>query len=235
MAPSLSAHSIMSAADAIRLEPRQRKGRLIRLMPNSGDPPAVRAWALAVATAADRRIAELETRLAELQSLAMTDELTGALNRRGFLIEFSRAIDAARRGGPGGVVIICDLDGFKSVNDRLGHAGGNQVLRQVADLLMRAVRKMDVASRLGGDEFALLLIGADLAAARNRLPGIAQAIAAIAPPVDGKTLPLSASFGLATFDGSEHEEEVLHRADMAMYQEKRRLAALLSEPGSLRA
>ena len=80
---------------------------------------------------------------------------------------------------------------------------------------------MDVAARLGGDEFGLLLIGADEAAARRRIQGFARGIAAIAPNVNGLALPLSASFGLARFDGSEDEETVLHRADMAMYEEKR--------------
>ena len=126
-----TAHTDLSADEAIRLEPRQRKGRLVRLMPATGDQPALRAWALSVAAAADQRVAELEARLAYLEDLAVTDELTGALNRRGFLMEFSRAIDAARRGGPQGVLIICDLDGFKTVNDRLGHAFGDDVLRQL--------------------------------------------------------------------------------------------------------
>jgi len=221
---SANAQEILTPDDAIRLEPRHRPARLIRLVPSSTDEPALRAWAKAVAAAADRRVAELETRLAYLEGLAVTDEITGALNRRGFLMEFSRAIDAARRRGPQGVVIICDLDGFKKVNDRLGHAIGNEVLRQVAALLTRGVRKMDVAARLGGDEFALLLIGASLEDAKRRIEYFAAAIAEISPKGDEWTIALSASFGLAAFDGGESEEDVLHRADMAMYAEKRRRA-----------
>jgi diguanylate cyclase (GGDEF)-like protein len=218
---SLTAHPDLSADEAVRLASQRRKGRLIRLMPPAGDPPALKAWAISVAAAADRRVAELEARLAYLQDLAVTDDLTGALNRRGFVIEFTRAIDAARRGGPAGVLIICDLDGFKMVNDRLGHGFGDDVLRQVGKALMRAVRKMDAAARLGGDEFALLLIGADLAAAERRVEGFARAIAAIAPKVNSMALPLSASFGLARFDGSDDVETVLRRADMGMYAAKR--------------
>jgi diguanylate cyclase (GGDEF)-like protein len=207
--------------EAGRPAPKQR-GTLIRLAPPLGDQPALHAWALAVAEAADRRVAELEARLDFLRDLAVTDELTGAMNRRGFMMEFGRAIDAARRGGPQGVVIICDLDGFKAVNDRLGHARGDDVLREVGRLLMRGVRKMDVAARLGGDEFGLLLIGAEETGALRRIQAFARAIATIAPAANGLALPLSASFGLARFDGSEDEETVLHRADMAMYEEKRR-------------
>ncbi|HXQ51451.1 MAG TPA: GGDEF domain-containing protein [Stellaceae bacterium] len=219
---AFTAHTDLSADEAIRLEPRQRKGRLVRLMPATGDQTALRAWALSIVTAADKRVAELEARLAYLEDLAVTDELTGALNRRGFLVEFSRAIDAARRGGPKGVLIICDLDGFKTVNDRLGHAFGDDLLRQLGRILTRGVRKMDVAARLGGDEFALILIGADLAIARHRVEGFARSIAALAPKLNGLALPLSASFGLAAFDGNEDEESVLHRADMSMYAHKGR-------------
>jgi len=217
------AHPLLTADEAFRLEPHHRKGRLARLMPPASDRSALKAWALSVAVAADRRISELEARLAHLEGLAVTDELTGALNRRGFLMEFSRAIDAARRGGPKGVVIICDLDGFKTVNDRLGHVFGDEVLRQVGSLLLRGVRKMDVVARLGGDEFALLLIGADLATAER------------APRRNGLSIPLSASFGFAVYDGSEDEETVLHRADVTMYAEKRRHWRDAGEPGLSRA
>ena len=93
-------------------------------------------------------------------------------------------------------------------------------------LLLRGVRKMDVAARLGGDEFALLLIGADLPAAQHRIQGFARGISAIAPKLNnGLALPLSASFGLALFEGSEDEESVLNRADRSMYAEKRRRRA----------
>jgi diguanylate cyclase (GGDEF)-like protein len=222
---SMTAYPDISADEALRREGQARKGRLIRLMPPSSNEPALRAWAQSVAAAADRRVAELEARLAYLQDLAVTDELTGTLNRRGFTMELSRAIDAARRGGPSGVLIICDLDGFKSVNDRLGHGFGDEVLRQVGTLLLSGVRKMDVAARLGGDEFAMLLIGADLQAAQRRIRIFADGIAGISRSFDqGFAVPLSASFGLALFNGSEEEDTVLHRADRSMYAEKRRQA-----------
>ena len=219
---SLPAHRIYPTNEAIRLEPHHSKTSLVRLMPTAGDPTALRAWALSIAADADRRVAELETRLAHLESLAVTDDLTGAYNRRGFLLAFSRAVDAARRGGPKGVVIICDLDGFKLVNDRLGHAFGDDVLRGVGTLLQRGVRKMDAVARLGGDEFAVLLIGADLESAQRRADGFARGIAALAPRISGMAIALSASFGLARFDGREDEETVLNRADLTMYAAKRR-------------
>ena len=217
----LAAQFILSPDEAIRLEPKQRHGRLVRLMPPASDQAALRAWALSLAAAADRRVAELEARVAYLEDLAVTDDLTGALNRRGFLIEGARAIDAAARGGPQGVLILADLDGFKSINDRLGHGFGDEVLRQVGGLFLRGVRRMDVAARLGGDEFALLLIGADLADAQRRAQDFARGFVGIVPRVNGMALPLSASFGIAAFDGSEDIEAVLQRADQSMYAAKR--------------
>jgi diguanylate cyclase (GGDEF)-like protein len=220
---SVTMQRALSADETARLE---GKVRLFRASPPMPDHPGLRDWALSVAAAAERRVTELEARIAFLEDLAVTDELTGAMNRRGFLMEFSRALDAARRGGQKGALIICDLDGFKTVNDRLGHAVGDEVLREVAALLLRGVRRMDVAARLGGDEFALLLIGADMRTAQRRLESFARGISALAPKLNGLSLPLSASFGIAEYDGSEDEETVLNRADMSMYREKRERAAL---------
>ncbi|HWI26786.1 MAG TPA: GGDEF domain-containing protein [Stellaceae bacterium] len=189
--------------------------------PAPEDQPALLDWALAAAAAAEQRIADLEERLAYLEGLSVTDELTAVLNRRGFGLELTRALAAAARGGPRGVVIVCDLDGFKAVNDLYGHRSGNEVLRQVADALRRRVRKNDVAARLGGDEFALLLIGASLANARRKCVSLARSLSTSPPQVDGAPILLSASFGLAQYDGSEDPEALLHRADMEMYGQKR--------------
>ena len=173
----------------------------------------LRDWAQGVAAAAERRVAELEARIAYLESQVATDELTGILNRRGFLDAFSRANAAARRGGPRGAVVLCDLNGFKEVNDRLGHGRGDQVLRDTGAVLRRSTRRMDAVARLGGDEFALLLISASVMGARRKCQHVSRALTAIG---------ISASFGLALFDGQADEEAVLHRADTAMYEQKRR-------------
>jgi diguanylate cyclase (GGDEF)-like protein len=186
------------------------------------DRPGLLAWALATAAAAEQRVVDLEERLAYLESLSVTDELSAVLNRRGFVLDLSRAIAAASRGGPLGVLIICDLDGFKAVNDRYGHRTGDEVLRQVAAMLRRQVRRNDVVGRLGGDEFALLLIGASPANARRKCACLARTLAASPPEVDGTVIPLDASFGIVAYDGSEDQEALLHRGDMAMYAEKRR-------------
>jgi len=221
---TVAAELLRNAEDAVAAPTPRRKRRAVRLVPPpvAAGQPALLDWALAVAAAADQRVAELETRLAYLEGQVVTDEVSGVFNRRGFVLEFSRAIAMARRGGPGGAVIICDLDGFKRINDLLGHATGDEVLRQVSTLLRRKVRKMDSVARLGGDEFAVLLVGATPASARRKCQCIARGLASIPQQLSGQIIPLSASFGIAAFTGEEEEETVLHRADMAMYEEKRR-------------
>ena len=183
------------------------------------DPPArdpvLSDWAKAVADAAAQCVAKLEARIAYLESQVATDELTGIFNRRGFVDAFVRANAAARRGGSHGVVILCDLDGLKTINDCFGHAYGDQMLRDTAALLRRNTRRMDAVARLGGDEFALLLISASLSGARRKCQHLTRALLEIG---------VNASFGLAGFNGEEDEETVLHRADQAMYQQKRRRA-----------
>src|SRR5215472_10663228 len=195
--------------------------------PSPAEPPAAEdqsgmlEWALAAAAAAEERIADLEERLAYLESLSVTDELTGVLNRRGFLRELSRAVAAAARGGPRGVLILGDLDGFKAINDRHGHRAGNELLRHIALALQSRVRKNDVVGRLGGDEFALLLIGAALPNARRKCICFNRALTSEPPTIEALAVPLTVSFGFAAYDGSEDTETLLHRADMAMYAEKR--------------
>ena len=194
----------------------RRQSRVLSVVPPVGDPVALVEWAREVTADADHRVEALEQRLAHLETLIGNDELTGLLNRRGFLSIFSRANAAAKRGGPGGVVVVCDLDGFKRVNDEMGHAQGDEVLRQIGAVFRRKTRRMDAAARLGGDEFALMLVGVSPAAARRKCQWLERVIG---------TIGIGASFGLATFDGEESEDTVLHRADMAMYEEKRRNSA----------
>jgi diguanylate cyclase (GGDEF)-like protein len=202
--------------DVLAAPTRRRKARLTRSIPDSPTAqPALLDWAQGVAAAAERRVAELEARIAYLESQVTTDELTGILNPRGFIDAFLRANAAARRSGAPGVVVLGDLNGFKKLNDLMGHAHGDHMLRQMGALLQRYTRKMDAVARIGGDEFALLLIGAPHDAAQRKCQFLGTALDAIG---------LSASFGAAAFDGHEDEDAVLHRADMAMYEEKRRLA-----------
>lgn len=199
--------------------------------PREADRQVVLDWAMATVAQAEQRLAALQARIEYLEGLSVTDELTGLLNRRGFLAQLERAIASARRGGPHGVLMICDLDGFKAINDRHGHLVGDDALCQTAELLAQHIRRADTVARLGGDEFAILLVGAHLVAARRKAQALAQLVAATSVTVGSCQFSLRVSFGLAPYSGEESEEELLNRADMAMYGQKRRHAAARAPRG----
>jgi diguanylate cyclase (GGDEF)-like protein len=207
----------------------RRTGNVIPLkLPREADRQGVVDWAIASVAEAEHRVTALQARIAYLEGLSVTDELTGLLNRRGFLSHLERALAAARRGGPHGVLMVSDLDGFKAINDRHGHLVGDQVLCQVGSLLTRQVRRTDIVARLGGDEFSILLIGADLQAGRRKAQALAQLISETSFAVSTGQVALRVSFGLAAYCGEASEDELMNRADMAMYGQKRRHAAALA-------
>lgn len=207
------------------IEARAENVVLLR-QPKTADRQRLLDWALAVVAEAEERLAALQARVTYLEGISVTDELTGLFNRRGFLAELDRAFAAVRRGGPPGVLMVCDLDGFKLVNDRHGHNAGNEVLKQFAALLAGKVRRADTVGRLGGDEFGIILTGATLANARRRAQAVRQLVATTQFAGADAPIRLGASFGFVPFDGSEGVEDLLNRADLAMYGEKRRNAEL---------
>jgi diguanylate cyclase (GGDEF)-like protein len=163
------------------------------------------AWA-----AQDRQLALLRLH----ESLAATDPLTGGPNRRAFLDRLGAGIAAAGRGAQA-VVCLIDLDGFKAVNDRDGHAAGDAVLRAVSAALTGAVRGTDSVARLGGDEFAVLAeVSADFPA-----DALAERLRrAVAGAGDG--VGVTASVGVAVIHPGDDADLLLHRADAAMYRAK---------------
>ncbi len=192
----------------------------------AGQPlsPIVRAAveeSLVTALAAERLLDEFARRTEQLESLAVTDPLTGLLNRRGFEREMERAIATARRYRDIGVLIYVDLDGFKPINDSLGHAAGDEVLKRVAQILTENVRDSDRVARVGGDEFVVLL------ARTNREGGIARAetldslVNAALVPWQGRLIPIRASFGFQVYGGEDGTDTLLARADEAMYAVKK--------------
>jgi diguanylate cyclase (GGDEF)-like protein len=157
-------------------------------------------------------------RIAELEKAARTDPLTGALNRRGFVEWFEAEIDRSNRNGEPLSLVIGDLDGFKQVNDRLGHMGGDMALERVSGVLHRSKRSSDLLARLGGEEFALILPGADRAQALR----VAERVRSkVHEGFEGRPVSLTMSFGAASYpaDG-ETLEEILRAADIAMYAAK---------------
>lgn len=152
-----------------------------------------------------------------------TDHLTGILNRRAFLDEAARRIARLRRTGTSACLVFVDLDNFKLVNDLHGHPGGDEVLIRVCRILQDHSRSGDVVARLGGDEFVLWLDGVGAPAAVERAAAIVARCAAMADLSGDPARPLGASLGLAIFDPAAAEtlEELLLRADKAMYSTKR--------------
>jgi diguanylate cyclase (GGDEF)-like protein len=157
-----------------------------------------------------------------LVHLAAHDALTGLPNRLGFVTALGRAIERSQRSGLPLSVMFVDLDGFKRVNDALGHATGDRLLRLVAERLSRCLREGDTIARLGGDEFVVLADGLmtdeDSAIVAGRL------CAAVAQPFDieGNEANISASVGVALYPSDGNEVECLLRAaDQAMYRAKR--------------
>ena len=114
--------------------------------------------ALSLLAAAERRITGQREQISQLQTLALTDPLTGLPNRRAFDEFFYAALAATRRYEETGVLAYIDIDNFKTVNDSLGHEAGDAVLIRVAEVLSRQVRANDLVARYGGDEFVALLV-----------------------------------------------------------------------------
>jgi diguanylate cyclase (GGDEF)-like protein len=164
-----------------------------------------------------RLLAERDSLTRRLHAMAFTDSLTGLANRACFLDRLSAALDAP---GPVGVLLI-DLDDFKPVNDRHGHAAGDAVLTETAARLRAAAGPGDLVARLGGDEFAVLL---DRPAA-DGLPAVAGGIiGAVGTPCrlpDGSAVTVRASVGAAVAEGGD-ASHLLNLADQAMYRAKGR-------------
>jgi diguanylate cyclase (GGDEF)-like protein len=153
---------------------------------------------------------------------AAHDALTGLANRAQLMTRLAHAIERRRAGAPPFALLYLDLNGFKQVNDTLGHDAGDAVLVAVGQRLVRVARPTDTVARLGGDEFVVLLGEcADPGAA----VGVAERVcAALSRPVavGEHRAPIGTAVGVAWGDGSTDLDELLRRADEAMYRAKRR-------------
>ncbi|MBV8651459.1 MAG: diguanylate cyclase [Alphaproteobacteria bacterium] len=157
-------------------------------------------------------------------ALSRTDPLTGLLNRRGFAVEATRRMARLARSPHPACLLYIDLDNFKLVNDTRGHQAGDAVLLELSRILHDNSRSGDLIARLGGDEFVMWLDGVSEATADRRAEAVlAQCQSLVAFSGDPKR-PLGVSLGLAAFDPEHPEgvEELLARADTAMYRVKRR-------------
>jgi diguanylate cyclase (GGDEF)-like protein len=159
--------------------------------------------------------------LDEKELLALTDELTGLYNRRGFNWQLPRFIDRARAGGLGLAVWMIDLDLFKPINDLHGHAAGDRVLIEVGDLIKSYVRRSDLPCRLGGDEFAVLVPDVKPAEAQARALELHRALTSLSVDVRTARVAVSASMGGTMWTLNEHPGDVVRRSDENLYAAKR--------------
>jgi diguanylate cyclase (GGDEF)-like protein/PAS domain S-box-containing protein len=169
-----------------------------------------------------RDISDLRAAEAKIQSLTLSDPLTGLANRNLFHMKLEDAFNQAERRGRLVALMLLDLDGFKGINDNFGHAVGDALLREVAERLHRVTRKVDTLARLDGDGFAIIL--GDLKSAEV-VEGTAQRlIDCISEPVtlDGCLLRTGASIGISFFPGDDtHQDELIRKADLALEEAKR--------------
>lgn len=189
--------------------------------PSTGEPE--RGPARRLAAEVERLEAELAAarkRLAALELRADIDPLTELLNRRGFDRELRRALAYVDRYQARAALVYLDLDRFKPINDRHGHAVGDVMLQGVAKALAGGVRGSDVVARLGGDEFIVLLWNLDAAQATAKAAALEQAVAETVVEHAGLRLSVGISAGIAMLDPAEAPAAAIARADAAMYARK---------------
>ena len=165
----------------------------------------------------------------ELGNLALTDELTGLYNRRGFMALAERQLKIGRRSDRGMLLFVMDVDGLKQINDSFGHLQGDHALKRTAEVLEETFRDSDVIARLGGDEFAVLAVeasGHSEATIKTRLFECLKSISA-----EQHGYEISLSLGVARFDPRNRTsiEDLMVKADRAMYEQKRRRSRPLLE------
>ncbi|MCH8230972.1 MAG: diguanylate cyclase [Chloroflexi bacterium] len=163
-------------------------------------------------------------RTRQLKLQATTDDLTGVFSRNQLVVLLDLEIRSAVRRKSTGCFLYLDIDGFKQLNDRFGHAEGDRVLREVAALLEHNLRAADVVARLGGDEFGVILVDAGpehgLEKAQRLVELLNDVIAG--GDVTGRDERITVSMGMAAFpDHGSGASEIIRRADAAMYRAKR--------------
>ncbi len=169
----------------------------------------------------EERTTELRTANTQLQKLAVTDALTGLLNRRALFNLLRREISRAQRHPHALAVIMFDIDHFKQVNDRYGHAAGDAVLRHVAAVAKKISRSTDSAARYGGEEFVVVAPETEEGSAIELAARMHEALRASDVSVNRQKLRVTASFGVAMLHIEDRQpEDVLRRADQALYQAK---------------
>ena len=160
---------------------------------------------------------------AQLERLAMMDDLTGLMNRRAFFIQGAKEISRAQRHRTPLSLLMMDVDEFKTVNDRYGHAAGDRVLQHVSHKIVENVREMDMVARMGGEEFSMLLPGTGAADAVKLAERVRQAIERESCQLDDQSIDVTVSIGVASYNTDTSSlEAILREADDSLYRAKYR-------------
>lgn len=167
------------------------------------------------------KLIRAEWTVAELEERADVDPMLDVFNRRGFERELARSIAFVKRYGTPAVLMYLDLDGFKTVNDRHGHAAGDALLKAVVADLVRNLRASDVVGRLGGDEFGALLWNTNPEQAAMKAATLETVIEKVALAYDDAVLGCGASAGVVALDPASDPAAMIALADKAMYARKR--------------
>jgi diguanylate cyclase (GGDEF)-like protein len=186
-----------------------------------GFPEDILRMTLDIAVESRNRLVENRERIATLERLVVTDELTGLLNRRGFAERVRCALSNSRRQNGSGILIHLDLDDFKLINDTYGHPAGDEALKVVARLLTSRVRDTDAVGRMGGDEFSVLLADSRWTDGWRRAREMQSAIDSTYVVWEGEAIPLKASLGVENYGPEDEFSNLVKKADDAMYKVKR--------------
>ena len=170
-----------------------------------------------------------------LRDLAMRDALTGLWNRRAIFEILDSELLRSQRSGSSLVILMADIDHFKSVNDTWGHQAGDQVLREISHRLRAGIRTEDAVGRYGGEELLVILPNVTLAEGLQRAEDLRSAICGRPVDLDGSSIPISCSFGLAPSSPLTSGGELVGNADAALYEAKRdgRNCVRQSEPATV--
>ena len=166
------------------------------------------------------RAMELEKIQEQLRLLAMTDPLTGISNRRYFMSQVSEEFERTKRYGEPFSLMVIDIDNLKEVNDTYGHEAGDEVIRSFAKYCLTRLRSVDQFARIGGDEFIVLLVQTSREKAKEVAVRLISGIEGLEIPTKKKSIHITVSIGLTTSDDFLSVEELIKRADMALYKAK---------------
>lgn len=184
-------------------------------------------------TSLRRELEQKDSRIVELEKLADTDPLLPVANRRAFVRELERTMSYTGRYNVPASILFFDMDGLKQINDTYGHHVGDRALMHMVEVLKRNVRASDMVARLGGDELAVILTHADEAQARLKADSLLENLHATPLVVEGAgpekgavQVPVRASVGVYTLQPGESPEDMLRKADAAMYRQKAELRSV---------